>query len=568
MRWLFAVQLRPFMLLAAAASLVLNLMLLVPAVYMVQVFDRVFASRSVETLAMLSVLVAGALALAHVMDVARARALAWAGTALDRTLSPAALRAALAHAAQPGRARDADALRDIGLLRSFLAGSGVLALIDAPWVPIYLAAITLMHPVLGLAATIAAAVLFALATVTDRLTRRATEAAQRQSRAAQRQAQSMLRNAEVIAGMGMSSDAIEDWQRQHESLLGTRSRLAERSSRLAAAARIARQMLQSAMLGIGAWLVIREHASPGIMVAATILLGRALQPVEQLIGGWKTLVEARAAWSRIAAPGSAAASRATLALPAPAGRIDVERIVFGIGAERPPVINGVSFSLAAGESMGLVGASACGKSTLLRLILGIWRPQSGGVRLDGADIAQWDRDALGRHIGYLPQDVELFAGTVAENIARLGAVDAAAVVAAAQLAHAHEMILRLPQGYDTPIGDAGAVLSGGQRQRIGLARALHGAPRIVVLDEPNASLDAEGEDALNAALEALKRSGTTVIVVSHRPALIAHLDKLAVLRNGALEAFGPAASLGPRLRAVARTNTAPIGPAAHLQAAV
>ena len=552
MRWLFALQLRPYVLLAAGASLVLNLMLVMPAVYMMQVFDRVFASRSLETLAMLSVLVALALALGYAMDVVRSRALAWAGALVDRQLSPVALRASLQRASLPARSCDADALRDIGALRSFLAGSAILALFDAPWVPVYLLAITLMHPLLGATAAAGAVLLFALALATDYLTRRATEAAQQQSRAIQRHAQSLLRNADAIAGMGMGAAAVQGWRTRHEGLLSSRSRLGERSARLAAAARIARQALQAALLGIGAWLVVGEHASPGIMVAATIMFGRALQPVEQLIAGWKTLVEARAAWRRLGEPGNALAERDKLALPAPHGRLDVEHLVFGPAAQRAPLIKGVSFTVEAGESMGLVGPSASGKTTLLRLLLGIWKPQSGTVRLDGADIAQWDRDALGTHVGYLPQDVELFAGTVAENIARLGAVDGERVVEAARLAHAHEMILRLPQGYDTPVGDAGTTLSGGQRQRIALARALYGAPRLVVLDEPNANLDAEGEAALAAALQALKQRGSTVVVVSHRPALMSRLDKLAVLRDGVLEAFGPASSVSTRLRPVAR----------------
>jgi PrtD family type I secretion system ABC transporter len=559
MRWLFTKRLRPFVLLAAAASLVLNLMLLMPAVYMMQVFDRVFASRSLDTLVMLSLLVALALSLAYGMDVVRGRALAWAGGLLERKLAPAALRAALERAAQPGRVRDAEELRDIGSLRSFLAGSAVLALFDAPWVPIYLLVITAMHPLLGAAAALGAALLFALALLTDAVTRRGAEGAQSQARAIQRQTQSLLRHADAIAGMGMAAAALDRWRGQHDSLLDSRTRLGERSAALSASARIARQVLQAALLGIGAWLVIGEHASPGIMVAATILFGRALQPVEQLIAGWKGFVEARVAWRRLDQPGTAATAEQRLELPAPQGRIELERVVFGGSAQRAPLIKGVSFALRAGESLGVVGPSACGKTTLLRLLLGIWKPQSGTVRLDGADIAHWDRDALGAHIGYLPQDVELFAGTVAQNIARLGEVDDERVVAAAKLAHAHDMILRLPSGYDTAIGDAGAMLSGGQRQRIALARALHGMPRLVVLDEPNANLDAEGEAALAAALRELKQRGTTVVVVSHRPALMSQLDKIAVLRDGVLEAFGPVADV---LRPVARPNASADRPAA------
>jgi PrtD family type I secretion system ABC transporter len=553
MRWLFAKRLRPFVLLAACASLVLNVMLLMPAIYMMQVFDRVFASRSLETLAMLSLIVALALLLAYAMDVVRGRALAWAGGSLERRLAPAALRAALDRAAQPGRIRDADSLRDIGSLRNFLSGRAVSALFDAPWVPLYLLVITAMHPLLGASALAGVLALFALALATDMLTRRMSETAQGQSRTIQRRTQSLLRHADAIAGMGMTAAALASWRDEQDLLLGNRGRLGERSAELSAAARVVRQALQTGLLGVGAWLVIGEHASPGIMVAATILFGRALQPVEQLIAGWKSLIDARAAWGRLQQPGTAAGSDERLELPAPQGRVELQQVVFGGSAQRAPLIKGVSFALEPGESLGVVGPSACGKTTLLRLLLGIWKPHSGSVRLDGADIAHWDRDRLGPYIGYLPQDVELFAGSVAQNIARLGEVDDGRVVAAAKLAHAHEMILRLPSGYDTPIGDSGAMLSGGQRQRIALARALYGEPRLVVLDEPNANLDAEGDAALAAALRELKQRAVTVIVVSHRPALMSQLDKIAVLRDGVLEAFGPVASV---LRPVARSSTA------------
>jgi PrtD family type I secretion system ABC transporter len=305
------------------------------------------------------------------------------------------------------------------------------------------------------------------------------------------------------------------------------------------------------MLGTGAWLVIGADASAGIMVAATILLGRALQPLELLVGGWRALLDARGAWRRLNERARVSASGGALELPAPNGRLQVERVVFGPVPMRPALIKGVGFTLEPGESLGLVGPSASGKTTLLRLILGLWKPQAGSVRLDGADISLWERGALGRYLGYLPQDVALVGGTVAENIARLGPVDSVRVVAAARLAHAHDLILRLPQGYETEIGEAGAVLSGGQRQRIALARALYGEPRLVVLDEPNANLDAEGDAALQAALRELKARRVTVIMAGHRPALMSQLDKLAVLNAGVLEAFGPAAAVVSRLRAAA-----------------
>lgn len=562
MRWLFNPQLRPFVLLAGGASLLLNLAMLVPALYATQVFDRVFSSRSLETLAMLSILVLLALGLGWCMDVARARALAHAGRVLDACLSPPLLHDVLARACGSQRtAEDGDALRDVSRLRAFLGSGGVLAVFDAPWLPIYLLAIGMMHPLLGLAAAAGAVLLFALGVLTERLTRAATLAAQDRGRDAARYSQALLRNAEVIAGMGMAGAGVAAWKCRHDALLQGQSELGTVTARLSATARIARQLLQAGMLALGAWLVVGAEASPGIMVAATILLGRALQPIEQLISGWKALIEARGAWSRLAAREAAAASQ-TLSLPAPQGRLQVERLVYGGTAQRAAVLRGASLSLEPGESLGLVGASGAGKTTLLRLVLGIWQPQSGTVRLDGADIARWKRDELGRHVGYLPQDVELFAGTVAENIARLGAVDAEAVVAAARLAHAHEMILRLPQGYDTPVGEAGRVLSGGQRQRVGLARALYGSPRLVVLDEPNAHLDAEGDAALVAALSELKQAGTTVLMVNHRPALMARLDKVAVLKDGVLEVYRQAAADAPRLQAVPAPATPVENPAA------
>jgi len=557
MSWLFVAQLRSFVLLAGTASLLLNLALLMPSIYMIQVFDRVFSSRSVETLAMLSVIALLALALGYCMDVVRAAALAWSGRALDRRLSPTALASVLREAAGVSGRANADVLRDIAQLRTFLGSTGIHALFDAPWLPIYLLVIGLMHPLLGLAAAIGAVVLIALGLLTEQLTRARAERALHCARDVTKHADALTRNAEVIIGMGMTKAAVASWQARHDDLLHAQAQLSGASTRLSASARMTRQGLQIVMLALGAWLVIDVHASPGIMVAATILLGRALQPVEQLIGGWKTLVGARGAWQRLSERPAAPSEQAGLALPAPAGRLEVERVIFSVAPMRPPLIKGVGFTLEAGESLGVIGPSASGKTTLIRLILGVFKPQAGVIRLDGADIARWDRDALGRHVGYLPQDVELFSGTVAENIARLGPVESERVVDAARLAHAHEMILRLPDGYDTQIGEAGAVLSGGQRQRIALARALYGNPQLVVLDEPNANLDAQGEAALSAVLQELKTRGVTTILVGHRPAMMSQLDKLVALKDGALEAFGPAAKVLPRLHAVAAQSNRP-----------
>jgi PrtD family type I secretion system ABC transporter len=547
MRWLFVPALRHFVWLAAGASLLLNLAMLMPSLYMLQVFDRVFASRSIETLVMLSALTLLALGFAYCMDVARSRALAAAGRTLHRLLSPAALEQALRHAAA-GRGRaNADRLRDVTQLRNFLASGGVRALFDAPWLPIYLLVIALMHPLLGLAAGLGAVALALLAVATERMTHSATDATLRHSRSVGRQAESLTRHAEVIVAMGMTASAVDTWRAQHEQLLDQQTRLGALSSRLSALARIARQGVQMAVLGIGAWLVVGADASPGIMIAATILLGRALQPVEHLISGWKQLVDARGAWLRLGEPDALAAREARLRLPVPAGRLEIERVVFAHETGRPALIKGVSFTVEAGESLGVVGPSGSGKTTLARLLLGVWQPQSGAVRLDDANIAHWERTELGAHLGYLPQDVSLVSGTVAQNIARLGALDDEKVIEAARRAQAHDMILRLPNGYDTLVGEAGIALSGGQRQRIALARALYGEPKLVVLDEPNAHLDGEGEQALKTALRALKACGTTVVLVGHRAGLMAQLDRIAVMKEGTLQAIGPAAAMLARL---------------------
>jgi PrtD family type I secretion system ABC transporter len=552
MSWLFAPQLRPLILFAAAVSFVLNVAMLMPALYMVQVFDRVFASGSFETLAMLTLITLVALAVSFCMDAVRAAALGCAGRALDRRLSPAALTSVLGDAAGPSRKVDQHLLRDVGKLRAFLGGAGVQAIFDAPWFPVYLSAIALMHPLLGVIATCGAGALVALGLLTEKLTHRRAADTVLRSRANAQYAEALVHNAEAIVGMGMTRAVVKDWQQRHDAVLDTQASVGETSARLAALARAIRQLLQIAMLAAGASLVIGHEASAGIMVAATLLLGRALAPIEQLIAGWRASTDARDAWRRLESRHANARNDAPLALPAPQGRIEVDGVTFAPVAGRPAVLRNATFALEPGESLGIVGPSASGKTTLIRLLLGIWRPNAGVIRLDGADIARWDRDALGAHVGYLPQEVELFAGTVGSNIARLGAVDSAKVTDAARRAHAHEMILRLPDGYDTEIGESGAVLSGGQRQRIALARALYGTPRLVVLDEPNANLDADGERALASALAELKRAGVTVVMVGHRPAMMSVLDKLAVLNAGQLEAFGPASAILSRLRPIAR----------------
>jgi PrtD family type I secretion system ABC transporter len=546
MSWLFSRALRPFMTAALLASLLMNLMMLGPSLYMLQVFDRVFSSGSLETLTMLTLLVSLSLALVAAMDVLRARLLAWASTVLDRRIGPQVLETVLDDAAHARQRRNPYSVRDVALLRGFLGGGGIFALFDAPWFPIYLAVIFAFHPWLGWTALLGAILLFGLILLTDRMTRRPIDRLTGSTRSASRFIDAAMRNAEVVAGMGMGTAVVQRWTGLNQEVTQEQMALQRVQSRLQAAVKVLRMALQVAMLGVGAWLVLRQEASAGVMVAGSILLSKALQPVEQLVSGWRSLVEARSAWSRLQDESLQTPSGERVELPQPAGRLDLERVVFQLPSQSTALVKGISLSLAPGESLGIIGPSGSGKTSLLRLLLGIWRPQSGVVRLDGADIAVWGRDRMGQHVGYLPQDIELFAGTVAENIARLRQPDSQAVIQAAQLAGAHELILRLPYGYETEVGEGGAALSGGQRQRIALARALYGDPCLVVLDEPNSNLDAEGEAALAGALLSLRERRRTVVMVGHRPSMMVGMSRLAILRDGSLEALGTPAEVMAR----------------------
>ncbi|HEY5900341.1 MAG TPA: type I secretion system permease/ATPase [Burkholderiales bacterium] len=540
--------LRPYLAFAALFSLSINLLLLAPPLYMLQVFDRVLTSRSPETLLLLTLAVALALAIMAALDVVRSYLLAAVGAALDRMLGPKVLEGLLAEAGRLGGREYTHALRDVNSLRSFLGGAGILALFDAPWLPVFVVVIALFHPLMGAMALAGALTMLTLAFVNERLTRRPLERAQAEGRRGARFIDASVRNAEVVNALGMLPAVTRRWSALNEDALAEHARAARSGAALSGMTKFARQAIQSAMLALGAYIVLEQQVTAGVMIAATILLSRALAPVEQLVGGWRNLVEARAAWRRLdelfqhkpeEEPGTA--------LPAPEGRLSVEGVVFGLRSAPRPILRGVGFALAPGEQLGIIGPSASGKSTLARLIVGVWRPNAGVIRLDGADVSAWPRESLGPYLGYLPQDVELFAGSVTQNIARLGEPDDALAIRAAQRAHVHELILRLPKGYDTELGEAGGALSPGQRQRIALARALYGDPRLVVLDEPNANLDQEGEQALLAALRGLKDDGVTVVLIAHRPSLLASVDKVLVLRDGGVEAFGPRAEILQRV---------------------
>ena len=524
----------------ALFSFFLNLLMLVSPFYMLQVYDRVLTSRSKDTLYVLTILAVGLLGISAMLELVRGRILVRLGARLDRHVTHNLFAALIEDRIATQRNAASQPIRDLESVRSFLTGPGLLAFFDAPWVPLFLGLIFLFHPLLGVVALIGAAILFFLAILSEFTTRAPWQRATAESMQAHRFAEASVRNADVIWALGMLGDLRRRWQEKHLSALAYTGKATDRLGTFSAIAKFVRPLLQISILGFGAYLVLEEAISPGVMIAASIVMGRALAPVEASITHWRSFISARSAYSRLSKLlGEYDINRQRMQLPAPRGRVSVEGMTLvPPGAAKPALIN-VSFQLAPGELLGIVGPSAAGKSTLARAMMGIWAPKMGNVRLDGADMAEWDRKDLGRHLGYLPQDVELFDGTVAENIARFEELIPDAVNRAAQIANAHEMILRLPEGYDTQIGEGGSVLSGGQRQRIGLARAIYNMPCLVVLDEPNANLDAEGEAALRVTLKRLKELKRTVIIISHKRSTLSDMDKLLVLDGGRVKIFGP-----------------------------
>ena len=546
-----------------AFSMAINILTLASPLYMMQVFDRVLTSRSIDTLVMLTLVVMLAIGVLTLIETIRTQMLARIGHWLDDRLGPVVFSGALKAALRCEAAPAAQGLRDLATLRGFLTGPGVAPLLDAPWAPIFIIALFALHPVFGLIGLCSAILLFTLALINEFATKRPLrEANVGQSRTQQR-AEAALRNAEVIRAMGMRDGVIRLWRSDIADTMASAESAGLRSAAIMAVSKFSRLFVQTLILGAGAWLVIDHEASPGAMFASMFLLGRALAPVENAIGTWKSLVGARLARRRLGelvelvpdmAPG--------MELPRPQGELSVERLVFVPPGGDEPTLRGVSFDLAPGEVLGVIGPSAAGKSTLARLIAGTWLPTAGKVRLDGADISVWHDSAGSHHIGYLPQDIELFSGSVRSNIARLGHAGPAAVIEAARMVGLHESIMRLPRGYDSEIGESGLKLSGGQRQRIGLARAIFGRPRLVVLDEPNASLDHEGEEALHRAIVALKQCGTTIVMVAHRPSVLGLADKLLVLRQGMVEAYGSRADIIAKLNHAAsvRRPAVPLHP--------
>jgi ATP-binding cassette subfamily C protein EexD len=539
--------LRQPLLAVAGFSLLMNLLLLAPALFMLQVFDRVLTSGSRETLVVLLAAVLGALAVSLALDHVRSRVQGLVGAMLGDALTPEVVRRVLQRSASLGPRAQPQELRDVGAVRGLFSAPALVALFDTPWVPVYCAVIWLAHPALGAAAFGAALLVVAVALVTDRITRGPVEALQQDAGRVQRTLDGALANAEAVQVMGMAPALLQRWGELNARLLERQQGLAARTVALAAATRTLRQAVQVLILALGAYLVITQAASAGVMVATTIILGRALAPAEQLVGSWKTLVQGRAAWGRLKRLLDEEPAVDPMPLPAPQGQLEASGLVLRAPQSDRLLLAGVSLALPAGESLVIIGPSGAGKSTLIRVLAGLWAPTSGTVRLDGADISRWPREALGPHVGYVPQDVQLFAGTVSENIARLGPVDAQAVVAAAQAAGVHEMVLSLPAGYDTLVEPGDTLLSPGQRQRIALARALYGQPKLLLLDEPNANLDGAGEQALGEAVAAL-RGRMTVVMVTHRTPLVQHADRMLVLEAGRVRQFGPTAEVMAAMR--------------------
>jgi len=525
-------------------SAVINLLMLAPALYMLQVYDRVLASGNQMTLLMLTLMILGLFGLMGALEWVRSQVVIRLGTQMDMRLNQRVYDAAFEAQLRTGSPAAAQALNDLTSLRQFATGNALFAFFDAPWFPVYLFVIFMFSPWLGLLALGGAVLLMILAWVNQHVSQAPLKAASELSVQATQQASAHLRNAEAIEAMGMLDTLRGRWLAQHTAFLAQQNLASEKTATVSAWSKGVRLALQSLVLGLGALLAVQGQITAGMMIAGSILMGRVLSPIDQLIGVWKQWSSARLAYQRLEALLHSYPARAQrMALPAPRGELAVEQLSASAPGTRRATLANLSFTLPAGQVLGVIGPSGCGKSTLARLLIGVWQPLAGKVRLDGAELSQWDKHRLGPHLGYLPQDIQLFAGTIAQNIARFAEVDADKVLAAAQLAGVHQLILQLPEGYETRLGEGGAGLSGGQKQRIGLARALYGLPAVIVLDEPNSNLDEAGEQALLQAIAQLKQHKRTLILITHKPNVLTLTDQLLILREGQLQAFGPTAKV-------------------------
>ncbi len=522
-------------------SFFVNLLMLVPSFYMLQVYGRVVTSGSITTLVMLTLIMTILMATMGSLEWTRSRIMVRLSTKLDVMLSRDVYRASFKRALDSG-GMDASAqpLNDLTGLRQFLTGNGLFAFFDTPWLPVYIGVMFLFHPWYGWIAIASAIVLLCLAVLNEKLTGKAIAEANKQNIAASLYTTKNLRNAEVIESMGMLHTLMERWGARQKKVLALQSSASDKGGMITSLSKTFRMLVQSLILGVGAYLAVKQEITPGLMIAGSILLGRALAPIDLMIGSWKGFISARSQYERLnEILDKQQAEPQRMSLPAPQGNVLVENLLISAPGSKTPILKNISFAVQAGSVVGIIGPSASGKSTLARALLGVWAPQHGVVRLDGADINNWDKRELGPYVGYLPQDIELFEGTISENIARFGEIDSEKVIQAARTAGVHEMILQLPEGYDTVIGSDGVNLSGGQRQRVGLARAIYGNPRLIILDEPNSNLDDVGERALAHAIQQIKATGATIFIITHRTSILSQLDRLLVLSNGAISLYGP-----------------------------
>jgi len=533
----FFKQWRPYILFGALFSMFINILQLTFPIYMLQIYDRVLSSYSLPTLYAITFAAVLSLIIMASLEFVRSRLLVRCGVAIDQSLSRDVLDYVVKQAALTGAPPQQATLRDVNVLRNFFAGNAIFTLFDMPWTPLFLAVIYFIHPVLGLVATGGAVLLVIFAVINELITRRPLNAANIVNGFSMKFVDTASRNAQAVRGMGMLGGVTSRWQGFNDTVTKLQTQASRQAGFIQSLSSWLRQSMQVFIYGVGAWLTLRSESTAGCMIAASIIMGRALAPVQQGIALWKNMIEARSAWKRLDVLFSRPEVPEAMDLPAPTGQVSAEHVSFAL--QNTVILRDINFALQPGESLGLIGPSGAGKSTLCRLLLGIWPASAGKVRLDGNDIYAWDQEKIGPYLGYLPQDVELFTGTVAENIARLGTVDSEKVIAAARQAGVHELILGFSAGYDTRIGEGGLILSGGQRQRLGLARALYNNPKLVILDEPNSNLDDEGEAALVRSWGHLKQQKTTLVVVSHKPSLLAGMDKILMLKNGQQVMFGP-----------------------------
>lgn len=528
----------PAIMVAVFFSMFINILALVSPIYMLQVYDRVLTSRNELTLLFITLIAIFLFVVYAALEMLRTQVLVRGGSKFDTVLSAPTFRSVL-DSTLLRRGGDAQAFRDMDGVREFITGAGLIAFCDAPWIPVFVAVSFILHPYFGILAVASGIIILGLAVANDYTTRAPIQKATMASISAQNDVSATLRNSEVMRAMGMWRGLQARWQLRRDDQIAWQASASDRGGTVMATIKFVRQAVQTLILGGGAYLAITGKISPGAMIAASILVGRALAPIEAAVGQWKNFINARSSWDRLQKMFRANGDPVErMSLPAPKGRILAEMAsVMPPGGQRPTLIN-ASFVLEAGTTLGIIGPSAAGKSSLVRGLVGVWPIIAGAIRLDGYELRQWDPLELGQHIGYLPQDVELFSGTVAQNIARFTDFDSQDVIEAAQIAGVHEVIQALPQGYETQIGDSGAALSGGQRQRLALARTIFRKPALIVMDEPNANLDTDGEVALARAIAHMKALGRTIIFVTHKTNLLAYADKILILQNGTVARMG------------------------------